>query len=90
MSNLLVLMSGMVAAEGTGQGYLKIFGLQTDEKTGFLLPSDRAVCMPTITGICRVYFLAGTCTTSPKSIDENPLADAKSSKATQHNYQLSE
>jgi len=69
--DLLVLMSGMVAAEGTDR-ILKIFGLQTDENR-FLLPSDRQL-HANDTGLQGV-FLAGTCT-SPKSIDET-LADAK-------------
>jgi heterodisulfide reductase subunit A len=69
--DLLVLMSGMVAAEGTDR-ILKVFGFQTDENR-FLLPSDRQL-HANDTGLQGV-FLAGTCT-SPKSIDET-LADAK-------------
>jgi len=69
--DLLVLMSGMVPAEGNSM-LKEIFGLQTDENR-FLQPSDRQI-QANDTGIPGV-FLAGTCT-APKSIDET-LADAR-------------
>jgi heterodisulfide reductase subunit A2 len=78
--DLLVLMSGMVASEGTDR-IMKLFDLHTDENR-FLLPSDRQL-HANDSGTPGV-FLAGTCT-SPKSIDET-LADANSAAMNIMNY----
>lgn len=78
--DLLVLMSGMVASQGTDR-IMRLFDLHTDENR-FLMPTDRQLYAnnSSTPGV----FLAGTCT-SPKSIDET-LADANSAAMNIINY----